>query len=303
MLLDRAHRAPRTRSAAPGDRRGRRLTSPPTRVRPLGPGAVDHGLPQGAADPAAPVLGQHVDLGPADVEVLAERQLELGDPDDLAALDGLQPGAVVVACSARSRRPRRRSKASSSACGRSARADRSITSCHAARARLVGRVERPAARRCPRRPSDRTRRRRATGISEFDFASGAAAWDSDASRKRLGYGRTSVAKDRCCSADPVAASPGDALRLRHRRNARARRTPCRRGAQAWFEQQLTRPGAFPDGDCRRRPTVVARPRPAALRPLAAPGPRRSAAAGRSWRTTAAGCSCGASAPAARCSRR
>ena len=88
-----------------------------------------------APDSSSTVLRQHVDLAPADVEVLAQRQLDLGHADDprrprppaSAAGRSSSLGSVTDTSNA--------SKASSSACGRSGRiAERSITSYHARRA-------------------------------------------------------------------------------------------------------------------------------------------------------------------------
>ena len=63
---------------------------------PRGPRAVGHGLPQRAADAASTLLGQHVHLGPAEVEVLCERELELGHADQPVAVVCLPPDTLGV---------------------------------------------------------------------------------------------------------------------------------------------------------------------------------------------------------------
>ena len=65
--------------------------SPDTRA-PGGACPLRHLLPQQRARPATAVLRQHVDLAPADVEVLGERQLELGHPHQGITIAGLERG-------------------------------------------------------------------------------------------------------------------------------------------------------------------------------------------------------------------
>ena len=95
-------------------------------------------------------------------------------------------------------------------------------------------------------PSDRTRRPAGNRDSDVRLRVRRRAWDSDASRKRLGYGRTSVAKDRSALLSPSQRHL--VTRFGYGIDATLARDVRRAGgAPAWFEQQLTRPGSFPDG--------------------------------------------------------
>ena len=124
------------------------------------------------------------------------------------------------------------------ACGRSARTARSTTSCHSRRA--AGSVGSSSWISTPHgtvRPTTR-----ANGYRDGLRQPG-VTWDSDASR----MGGSRVAKNPAPLLTP--AQRHLVTRFGYGVDAALAQDVRREGgAQAWFEKQLTRPGAFPDGD-------------------------------------------------------
>ncbi len=94
VLLDGTHGGGEREAGARHGQVEAHLAPEPAPAVPTGP--CDDGVPQRPARAAASVPGEHRDLAPAEVEVLLQRQLELGDPDDLSCVDRLEPGARPV---------------------------------------------------------------------------------------------------------------------------------------------------------------------------------------------------------------